>query len=73
MSSSEQFIKQNYIQHVIGFLRGTQTTITDRMTFQKVVVHITEQCDANDLASTMYILYKKILADYFAEDVLPAL
>ena len=48
---SEQYIKKNYITPLVHFLRGIRTTITDRMTFQKVVLHITEQCDASDQAS----------------------
>ena len=73
LQQCETFIKTNYIQPLIAFLRKQQAKIATASVFQKCRTAINEQCDAHDRSQQIHNMYKRIVEDYFNEEIKPSL
>ena len=69
----EAYIKTNYINPMIAFLRGDQQSIASPKTFQNCRTAVQEQCDAHDRSQQMHQMYMKIVDEYFKQQIQPNL
>ena len=70
-AKSEEFIKVNYISKIMALLQGDSGALNERSGFTKALSKITDECDNEDMSYGHLQLFKKILAEYFDEHVIP--